>query len=332
MSFTNANLALPANIVATEANEAQIIHHPLLAARYWCGRSVSSIHEGASIVANSLLKVVQTVFSSIHHLFTDTPTAASILRKFDAHVLRFIEHLSNSKGKLRQFADFIKHNVAVIDFVQLADDIHYFVSGRFKEKRNEKGEIEKLRDNNFVISGKLAFFVADTGGALYWLNEMGFISLSKAAAAIGELRIFSLIPKVISCIPVLRNLSGLQKVAETIGNLRVFSFVNKFNCLSVTLRAIDLGYALFAIDAGRRLINADNKFKTISASLDLSCYLSELVLSAIVFAGVTNIIALGTVGVACITLVVSSFLYRLTHEKELKQTLQLFKKEVVALK
>lgn len=283
----------------------------------WCGHSASVLKEGVLTFTNGVFSVAQKLFSSMNLVFSDTPSTAGFFRKLDHHVLRFLEHVGDAQGKLTTVQTFIKHNVAFIDFVQVIADVEYFVRGRFKASVNEKGEI-KPRDANAVIAGKFSFMVADTCGALLWLNEMSFISLSKAAAAIGEARVFNVVPKIVSSIPVLRDFSGLQKVANAIGEFRLFSFVKNTSLVFVTLRAIDLGYALFAIDAGRRLLNAKNSNQKISAGLDLSSYLAELTLSAIMLAGVTNVIGLGIVGTTCITLTLTSLFYRVAHEDKIK--------------
>jgi hypothetical protein len=106
--------------------------------------------------------------------------------------------------------------------------------------------------------------------------------------------------------------------------------LKNFNCLFITLRALDLGYALLAIDAGRRLLNAENVKQKVSAGLDLTSYLAELTLSAILLAGVTNVIGLGVAGSTCVALTVSSFLYRIANEKEIKQSAQKFAPAVAA--
>ncbi|HEV8051751.1 MAG TPA: hypothetical protein VGP47_04590 [Parachlamydiaceae bacterium] len=283
----------------------------------WCGRGASALSYGVSKASDGIVTVAQKMFSSMNYIFSDTSATAGFFRKFDHHILRFLEHVGNAPGKLSIAHTHIRRNVAFIDFVQVIADVEYFVRGKFKASVNEKGEI-KPRDTNAVIGGKFSFMVADMCGALLWLNEMSFISLSKAATAIGEARVFNVVPKIISSIPVLRDMSGLQKVAKAVGEFRLFSFVKNTSMLFVTLRAIDLGYALFAIDAGRRLLNASNDIQKISASLDLSSYLAELTLSAIMLAGVTNVVGLGIVGITCVTLAVTSALYRAKHEDQIK--------------
>lgn len=298
-------------------------------AESWCGRCISTTGKGVSVAVYGAIRAVQQVFTVASLLIADAPATAGVFRKLDQHVLRFLEHLGVAKGQLSKFSVCLRRNVAFIDFFQLAADINYFAAGRFKEKRNEKGEIEKARDHALVITGKLALFSADIGGTLLWLQEMSFFSLNATAAALGEVRLFSFIPKAVAAIPGLRDFASLQRVANGVGEFRAFSFVKNFSCLSLTLRAVDLAYLIFAVDAGRRLFNADNAIQAISAGLDLSSYLAELTLSAIVFAGVTNVVGLGIAGTTCIALALASFLYRVGHEKEITQKSQLSAEAVV---
>lgn len=289
----------------------------------WCGRGISSVRNAGSMIGSNLLNVTQKAFVGLNFITADSSATAGVFRKLNQYVLNFFEHLSGARGSLSKFSTFIGHQVAFIDFVQLASDINYFVCGKFREEKDSNGEIVKPRDHGIVVGGRVAFFTAGIGGALLWLQDISFISLSKAAAAIGEARIFSFVPSVISSVPILRDLPKLQNFAKAVGEFRVFSFIKNFRCLSVTLRALDLGYTLFAVEATRRLITASNQAQAISAGIDLSSYLSELVLSALVFAGVTNVVGLGVVGATCIALTVSSFLYRITHNNEIKQKIQL---------
>lgn len=285
----------------------------------WCGRCVSVIGGSASAVGQHLVAGLQGTLKGIQLIASDSNAIAAVFRKLDQHVLRFCEYIADAKGEFGRCSTFIRSQVAFIDFAQIAADVHYFGCGRFKEQRNEQGKVIKEKDADLIVAAKVSFGLANTGGGFLWLEEMGFFSLSKAAASLGEVRLFSIVPKAVSSIPVLRDISSLQTVAKAVGEFRAFGFLKNMNCLFLVLRGLDLGYALLAIDASNRLANARNDAQMISASLDLSSYLSELVLSAMLLVGVTNIISLGLGGMTCITLAASSFLYRATHDKEINK-------------
>lgn len=285
----------------------------------WLGHGVSVIGNGIAEAAKGIAGASQKTLSSLNLLVSDAPAVAGVFRKLDHHVLRFLEQVRNANGSLTHFQSFLNHTVAFIDFTQLISETDYVAMGRFKEQRNEKGEIINPRDENPVIGAKLSFLTADIGGALMWFQEMGFFKLSNAAAVIGETRVFSEVPKIVSYIPVIRDFALIQKIAAALGELRVFSFVKNLSCRFVTLRALDLGYACFAVDAGRRLLRAANTNQKISAGLDLSSFLAELTLSASLVAGATNVVGLGIGGTACIGLAVSSFLYRAAYADQINQ-------------
>lgn len=280
----------------------------------WSGRTVAAAKYGAE----SATTAAQQTLNSLSRVVLDANLVASVFRKLEKHVLKLVEHVSKSPGGFDKLSELLRRNVAIIDCVQVAGDIDYFVNGRFHQ------------DTKAIVAARVSMMVANVGGALLWLESMAFFSLSKAAAAVGEVKVFGFVPKVISSVPGLRDLTTLQNLAKGFGEVRVFSVVAKISPLFITLRALDFMYAFFAFDAAQRLANADNIHKRTSAGLDLSSYLAELAISAMVFAGVTNIVGLGVVGGVCITLTLSSFIYRITHEKQLKQEPQLPVKTVDA--
>jgi hypothetical protein len=314
MTATTMAVAAPATIVIPNEHQIASKIQDLL------GHSVSVVGNGVSKIGNGLFGAIQATVWGAFSIFKDSCATASVFRKLDQYTLRLIEHINHAPGSLSQFQLFLRRNVAFIDLAQLAADIHYAVSGRFKEVYNAKEDkFEKEKDNALMVTGKLAALAANTGGALLWFNEMGLVSLSKAAEVIGETRIFSAVPSILSSIPALKDFPKLHTVAKAIGEFRVFSFIKHTSCLFVTLRALDLMYTCFAVDAGNRLLNADSRIKAISAGLDLSSYLAELTLSAMLLAGVTNVVGLGVFGTACIVLAASSHIYRAANEKEVKR-------------
>lgn len=318
MTATTMAIGLPSNIIVS-SNEQQTASNADSRIRGWLGRGVSVVGNGFSAAAHGVVGAAQKVISSIQHIVTDAPMTAGVFRKLDQHVLRMIEHLNDAPGSLSRFQLFIKRNVAFIDFVQLASDIHYFATGCIKETINSKGKVVKEKDNNIMVAARFSAFAANIGGTLLWFGEMGFLSLNQAAVALGEVRLFSFVPKVIESIPVLKSFTDLHKIANVVGEFRVFGFLKHVSCTFLTLRALDFMYAFFAIDAARRLLSAESQIKAISAGLDLSSYLAELTLSAILMAGVTNVVGLGVVGATCITLAVSSFLYKTVNDREIKR-------------
>lgn len=278
----------------------------------WFGHRISAIEAGVSKIGNAVCSVVQNFFWGSSVLVADSFMIATIGRKLGNQVLNLCEYIHGVPGSLQDFARMIRHCVAVIDFVQIAHDINYFMFSK---------EVSKA--DGLTISAKLSFFAANVGGVLLWMQDMSFCILKNTAAKLGEVRLFSFVPKVVSSIPVIREFKTLQTVAKAMGELRVFSFLQKLSLLPIVLRALDIGYACLAVDAAIKLGKADSYVKTIASSLDLSAYLSELFLNAIIFAGVTNVVALGVAGTACIAFAASSYLYKAGHEKELNHVQEL---------
>lgn len=286
----------------------------------WCGRSVTSVKNHLDAAAHGVISLSQNIIGGISDLSVHTNSVAGVFRKLQRHTFYMIENLRETPGYFKKLIGITTHYVAVVDIMQLAGDVDYVVNKGWKEKISVDGKEYKPADSAATVAGRASLVVVDIGANLLWYEEMGFYSLKNAAAAIGNTRIFSYLPKVVSSIPGVRNVAVIQNAAKTIGELRVLSFVTKISPLFVTLRAVDLMYAFFAIDAAQNLVKGDTATKKTSAALYLSSYLAELTISAALLAGVTNVIALGTMGAVCISLALAAFFYKHSHEAELKPT------------
>jgi hypothetical protein len=281
----------------------------------WCGHSVIAVKERALDVGKAVVSAVQSVFARLGDLQMSTYELACFFRKIERYLLCAVE-----SAKSAHIAKVLINYIAFIDFVQLARDIDYFVNARWKGMHDDKGGIVSKRDGIAAIAANVMSLVADIGGALLWLEEMAFFNLSKAAAAVGNVRLFGAVPELIASVPCLRDIKTLTQAADAVGNLRVFSFLTKISPLFITLRALDLMYVFFTVDAVQKLMHAENHYQKMSEGLYLSSYVSEMALSALLMAGVTNPIGLGVAGTTCLTLALAAFLYRKTHEEILKGT------------
>jgi len=284
----------------------------------WCRQGLVSAENGVKATGNAIENFVQGFFRAMTELTADTNALAAFFRKLDKHVLVMMEQLGKTPEFFNKFRENIRATVGFIDFVQVAVDVDYFANAKFKE------------DNKLSIAGRISIAVADVGGALLWLQEMSFFNLSKAATSIGNIQVFSFVPKVVSVIPVIRDVAALQRVAATVGQVRIFSAITKISLGFVAERALTLGYVFFAAESFQRLMSPGNHFQKTHAALDLASYISELALDALLTVGVTNIIGLGVMGTVCLSLALSSFLYKVFNEKEIKQTPQLQAQNVAA--
>lgn len=287
----------------------------------WCGYAISRAKFQAGACVNKVVDITETVFVKIGNLFLLTNETAAVCRKLQKYTLNMIAHITNTHGKYDRLLDIFRRYVAFVDFVQFAGDVDYFVNKGWKASYRENSDHSidyKPADSKTLICSRIAMAIADVTGAFLWLESMAFINLSKAAAAVANVRIFSYVPQVVASIPVLCEISALEKAANALGNLRVFSFATKISPLSLCLRSLDLMYAFFALDAAQRVVNAETRTHRISAGFDLSSYLADLTLSAVIGFGVTNVFALGLMGASCIALALNAHFYRESHGRELK--------------
>lgn len=282
------------------------------------GRAVSVIKTGVVSVADFVAAVAHRTIVGLADISKDTNAVVAFYRKMERHVVDLLEYLSDTPGKLGKMAEHMRRAVSFVDCFQLAGDLHYFLNGGYKEVRSENGKLEKEADNKVIIAARVATATADVGGTLLLFEELGFYKLNTIANAIGNTRLFSFVPKVVASIPVIRDVGILGRAANALGNLRIFGCLTKISCLFVTLRALDLMHGFYAIDAARRLVTGPSACHKISAGLDFTSSIGDLVLSALLFAGVTNVVGLGVIGAACITMTAASFLYRASHNAELK--------------
>lgn len=279
----------------------------------FAGRVVSTSQNGIIKGVKAVGSVAHGTVVSISSVASESTAIAGFYRKMEKHVLNLVEHSASIPGHLGKLAGSLRKIVSFIDFIQLFGDADYFVNRGYSEKRNEEGQLEKNADSKIIVSARVAMAAADVGGSLLWLEELGFFKLSQLASDLGKVRLFGFVPKVVASLPKVRDLPVVSRVANTIGNLNVFGSLAKLSCLSITLRALDLMYGLFALDAAKRIASAPSTPHRISASLDFVSYISELALSALLFAGFSNVVGLGIAGGTCVTMAVASFIYRNNH-------------------
>lgn len=284
----------------------------------WCGHATTAVKGKLHDAVEKIGLVAHITLNGLPDLRAASYDLVCGLRKFEKYCLEAIHHLSKTQVDFTVFARMLRNHIAVVDFLQLAKDADYFINQRYKEVRDENGNLVTVRDTFAAIGGNVASFVADIGGSVLWLEELGFLKLGQMADAIGKVKVFGCVPKLVSCVPVLGKLEVVSKAARAIGDLRVFSCIAKISLTFVTLRALDLMFAFFAIDSIMKYRKAENDPQKICAALHLSSYIAELALSALLLAGVTNLIGLGVLGGTAITLAFSAFFYRNAHSEEVK--------------
>jgi hypothetical protein len=274
----------------------------------WSGHVVNFSAAAVELVTYKVIGAIQTVFNCSALVVEDSNILACFFRKLDRHILTMFEHVIQLRSDhFKRVGESLKSMLGVIDFVQVAVDIDYFIRGRFNV------------DSKITVLGKISLAFSDLGYAILWLEEMGFFTLSKAATALGNVRLFSFVPALISNITPLRHMSGLQQAAASIGNVRVFSFLNKISFEFIALRALTLAYAFFAVDAIQKLIESvktKDKVSIINSSLECLYLISELALDGLLFAGVSHPLGLGLAATTCVTLAIGSLIYKHFNKSE----------------
>lgn len=264
----------------------------------WSGRSVrvKNFLEG---VCSRTINAAQKTFNVAGAFVTDPNALASVFRRLNCQIFNSLEELK--KIPLDAYSKFraCTHSfVGVVDTVQVFDDVNYFYTQKYKE------------DNKIKAASRVALFAADVGGSLLWLQEMTFIKLNRISKTLGEVRLFSFVPKVVSSIPVVRRIPELQHVAVSLGQVRIFSFLNRLSMHFFAGGALTLYYLFSAMDSLRKLSKDSTPFEKKQAGLDLSYQLSEVTLNALMTIGVASVAGLGVLGATCIATGLASFAHK----------------------
>lgn len=240
----------------------------------------------------------------------DTQALSGLFKKVATRFLPLVEYARGLPDHYRKFKDVLNNTRDCIDLWSLASDIDYWVNNRFKD------------DPTLQRCGRGMILTTNVLAITCWLGEIGALQLGKAAEAIGNVRLFSFIPKVVSSVPVLRNMPKLISAANAIGNLRVFSLVTKISLGYAAHRALAIAYAFFAANAYQRLQNPGlSDIQKTDARWELAHSASEVALDAMVVVGVTSTVALGLVGTACMALLIKKFIFRMDNSKEINKAI-----------
>lgn len=275
----------------------------------WSGRAVTALKNGMHACATAITHVFQNSLHVVSSLFSSPGDVYGVFKKLQVYTLPLIEKLNGTPNKFEKMKTGLQHFRGCTDLVQLGADVAYVANGEYK------------KDRPLSVAGRISFIVTNIVGTAAWLTHLGVVNLSAAAKAIGNVRIFGLVPAVIAYVPGLRDMPKLQGIANAIGNVRVFGIIDKLSLGFVTERALGLAYMFFAADAAKRLIEPGNAFQKTQAGIDLLEKLSVVALDAMMLIGLTSVIGFGLVGTVSLGLTLTNFIYKLNHDKELKQPL-----------
>lgn len=159
--------------------------------------------------------------------------------------------------------------INVVDFLEVFSAADYIVSGRAASDC-KKGFILRL-------VGSISFAIGTVGGVVLWFGELGFYSLSKAAAAIGR-------------VPVLGAVASVGLLPFVCG-------------------AVALGYALYAGHAIQMLVKAENRHQVIKGCIDIVSRVANVALYILIPIPGVNLPAIIVLGIVAKGLGLVSFLY-----------------------
>lgn len=265
----------------------------------WLGRKIifsigRSFGEVLTVFNNSI-KIVAKAFD-------DSYTLSVICRKLDQHILAMLQQLGSIPSSyFMKFSEALKSVRGVVEVAQIAVDINYFVSGKF---RNE---------TMAGVYGKCCLAVSNLAYGLNWLKEIGAIKLNNVAASLGNVKLFKFVPAIVSIVPGVQHLPRVEKSALMIGELRVFSFVNKVALDVFAETALAFSYLLFAYRAYEnyhQATEAKNDAGVNAALLDGMYFASELAIEGFLVVGCSNAIVLGSMAATSVLLAIISVGYR----------------------
>lgn len=265
----------------------------------WYGHIVNEVKDRTHELCSKIASCVQQTLDVLGALIIDANTVGTIFRRLNGQVYNMLAKLKLVVCPLGKLKRATGHLVGWVDTLQVVGHVDYFGAKKYKNESDIK------------VASRVAICVADVSGALLWMQELRFISLSKAATSLGNIRLFSFIPKVITAIPLVRNISSLQHVAAYVGEIRVFGVFNKLSMCFIANGALALFNAFSAINAIQTISKASfSAQEKTQAALNLSYHLSELTLAALIAGGVTSAIGLGVVGTASIVTAVARLAYQ----------------------
>ncbi len=266
-------------------------------------------------ISNKLQQVIGGVnnavvflFSSIKFINNDVNKFEQCCTKLGSYVIVMIEQLSNAPNYFSKLKRVLGATADNLNLVMLIGSIDYFFNARFQGQ-------DKL-----TIAAMTTLAVVNVGGALMWLQQMGFCTLSTIAAAIGEVRVFSFVPAIVSNIPFLSNYTSLQAFAVRLGEARIFSCITSISIGTFVSKTLMLCYGFLAVEAFTRLFTQGETtvYKT-AAGLDAIHYVAEVVFGGLVLSSAVGTIGLGITGGGCLFLTLTAFIYNITHSEELKR-------------
>lgn len=253
------------------------------------GRSfhpIESLKSGTKYIARLIHSCAVRILDTLNSIKNDPDAFARLLRG----VCCSVDVLKDcGVSALPQVVSRVSDVVDFVDAIQIVNDVHYLVSGEWKE------------DSWFGRLSHAAFAVADVGGVAMWLDQMG-LGLSQVVTAIGNVRHFSFVP----LIPLGTILTGFVGVG--------FCFIGA-----------DAAHTLYKLRNVTEAEDSKVNKKRIQAGIDLTWSAFEVVSKIMLIAAAASIIPVAGPGVIAALAVISigfglaSFAYRAYNSSQNKQ-------------
>lgn len=265
-----------------------------------CGlrRTINHVKCAVKTICIRTGEVAQKTLKVADRIVSDPNALASICRRVNFQVIEALDHLKKIPGYLGKFRMACGSFVGVVDAIQVIDDIKWLCTKQYKN------------DSDLKLASRMAVCVANVTETLSWLQNLSFIHLSRTAAALGEVRLFSFVPKVVAKIPLVRTIPIVMRSATWIGNAKVFSCLGRLSLGAIGGRAIMLYYMLSIADNIKTISKAETAFDKTQAALDISYCLSELTLTALLTLGIASVAGIGILGATSVVTGIASFAHK----------------------
>jgi len=248
----------------------------------------------AGDLAYAVLFPLNLVFGNIH-------ASNSILKKINRNILPLIENFRGLYA-YKALNDVLGTSVALLDTLQIASGIDYFFNAKFK------------KDSELMIAGKSFGYIYHAGECLSWIAKEGFINLGTISTKIAEVKIFSLVPRLIACVPIVRDFPLLQNAAQAVGNFRIFGLFASMRLQYAIAGSIALCHFFLAADSYQKITLTENHSQIMFQQIEIAKHAAEFVLAIMTAAIPSNLIGLSIIGTVCVGLELTALIYKERYE------------------
>ncbi|QLH37079.1 MAG: hypothetical protein HWD61_13830 [Parachlamydiaceae bacterium] len=253
------------------------------------------------VIREKVQTFIVDAFRALAKVFNERSPLGKVY-KLSINVLTGIGHAvgSNFRGAgLLKALGIVDNFNDCLDFVE---DTDHFIHARFNDKHGKVA-------NRWEFAARIALLIADVGGIVLWLNDLTFISLSKASAAIGKG--FSKLASALG--PTFnRAINGVVKTLPFVAKVAA-----KVTLLNVIRSVVGFAFIALAANECRKIYTAikeRNWKEAANCSLNLISYAAEVALKALAIVSCTCIPGLVAVGCVAAGFGLASFIMKAVRE------------------